>query len=49
MERLIEKLERDITPLVSTVERDEFIIASEKAFDCAFNGNVPLSYQNALK
>jgi ABC-type ATPase with predicted acetyltransferase domain len=38
MERLIEKLERDTTPLMSSVERDEFIIASEKAFDCAFDG-----------
>jgi hypothetical protein len=38
MERVIEKLERDTIPLVSSVERDEFIIASEKAFDCAFDG-----------
>jgi ABC-type phosphate/phosphonate transport system ATPase subunit len=38
MERLIEKLEREINPLISTVERDEFIQASEKAFDCSFNG-----------
>jgi hypothetical protein len=38
MEKLMEKLERDTTPLVSSVNRDEFIAASEKAFDCAFDG-----------
>jgi energy-coupling factor transporter ATP-binding protein EcfA2 len=38
MERIIQKLERDTIPLVSSVERDEFIIASEKAFDCIFDG-----------
>lgn len=38
MERVIEKLERDSTPLVSSVERDEFISASEVAFDCTFDG-----------
>jgi len=38
MEKLIEKLERETEPLVSSVERDEFITASEKAFDCAFDG-----------
>ena len=38
MEKFIEKLERDTIPLVSSVERDEFIIASEKAFDCIFDG-----------
>jgi ABC-type ATPase involved in cell division len=38
MEKVIEKLERDIIPLVSSVERDDFIIASEKAFDCIFDG-----------
>jgi hypothetical protein len=38
MERVIEKLERDTEPLVSSVERDDFITASEKAFDCAFDG-----------
>jgi len=38
MDKVIEKLVRDTTPLTSTVERDEFISASEKAFDCAFDG-----------
>lgn len=38
MENLIEKLVRDTEPLVSSVNRDEFIIASEKAFDCLFDG-----------
>jgi ABC-type ATPase with predicted acetyltransferase domain len=38
MERVIAKLERDTEPLVSSVERDDFITASEKAFDCAFDG-----------
>lgn len=38
MEKVIEKLDREISPLTSSVERDEFITASEKAFDCVFNG-----------
>jgi hypothetical protein len=38
MERVIEKLIREVTPLVSTVDKDDFISASEKAFDCVFNG-----------
>ena len=38
MNPLIEKLERFKTPLTSTVERDEFIEASETAFDCKFDG-----------
>ncbi len=38
MEKILEKLERDTNPLVSTVVKDEFIAASEKAFDCQFNG-----------
>ncbi len=38
MERLIEKLEREQEPLTSSVERDEFISASETAFDCRFDG-----------
>ncbi len=38
MERLIEKLLRSTTPLTASVERDEFINASEKAFDCTFDG-----------
>jgi ABC-type thiamine transport system ATPase subunit len=38
MEKLIEKLERSTEPLICSVEHDEFIRASEKAFDCAFDG-----------
>jgi hypothetical protein len=38
VEKILEKLERDTNPLVSTVDKDEFIAASEKAFDCQFNG-----------
>lgn len=38
MEKLIEKLVKDTTPLTSSVEPDEFIKASEKAFDCIFDG-----------
>lgn len=38
MDKIIEKLERNIIPLTSNVERDDFISASEKAFDCAFDG-----------
>ena len=38
MEKVIEKLVKDTEPLVSNVERDDFITASEKAFDCAFDG-----------
>jgi ABC-type ATPase involved in cell division len=38
MEKVIEKLKKDTKPLVSSVERDDFITASEKAFDCAFDG-----------
>jgi len=38
MEKVIEKLKKDIEPLVSSVDRDDFIAASEKAFDCAFDG-----------
>jgi ABC-type ATPase with predicted acetyltransferase domain len=38
MEKVIEKLKRQTNPLISSVERDEFIIASEKAFDCIFDG-----------
>jgi len=38
MEKLIEKLSKKETPLTSSVERDEHIIASEKAFDCLFDG-----------
>jgi hypothetical protein len=39
MEKLIEKLVRCEAPLTVSVERDEFISASEIAFDCRFNGN----------
>ena len=38
MEKVIEKLVRESNPLTSGVNRDEFIAASEKAFDCAFDG-----------
>lgn len=38
MEKVIEKLVREENPLISSVSRDEFIAASEKAFDCAFDG-----------
>lgn len=38
MERVIEQLERETVPLTSSVESDEFIKASEKAFDCIFDG-----------
>ena len=38
MEKIIEKLQREKTPLTSSVERDEFIEASETAFDCRFDG-----------
>lgn len=38
MERVIEKLEKETNPLVSQVDRDEFINASEIAFDCIFDG-----------
>lgn len=34
----MEKLIRDTTPLTSTVNKDKFIEASEKAFDCIFDG-----------
>jgi hypothetical protein len=38
MGKVIEKLIRCETPLTVSVERDEFISASESAFDCRFNG-----------
>lgn len=38
MDKLIEKLVRDEKPLTSSVERDDFILASETAFDCRFDG-----------
>jgi ABC-type ATPase involved in cell division len=36
--KIIEKLERKTTPLTCTVIHDDYIRASEKAFDCAFDG-----------
>jgi ABC-type lipoprotein export system ATPase subunit len=38
MSKIIERLTRKKEPLVCSVERDEFITASEKAFDCIFDG-----------
>jgi len=38
VEKTLEKLVRKSEPLVSSVVRDEFIEASEKAFDCRFDG-----------
>ena len=38
MDKLIEKLERHSEPLTVSVEKDEYIKASEKAFDCEFDG-----------
>lgn len=38
MEKTIQRLIREEIPLISTVERDDFILASEKAFDCTFDG-----------
>lgn len=38
MKNIIGKLEKHHNPLVSVVESDEFIKASEKAFDCTYNG-----------
>ena len=34
----MDKLIKNTTPLISTVEQDDFIAASEKAFDCRFDG-----------
>ena len=34
----MEKLIKSTIPLISSVDRDEFIQASEKAFDCTFDG-----------
>jgi len=38
MDRLIEKLVREEKPLTCSVGRDEFISATETAFDCRFDG-----------
>ena len=35
---VLEKLKRSKSPLTVSVEKDEFIIASETAFDCKFDG-----------
>ena len=35
---ILEQLKKSEIPLTSSVDRDEFIKATEKAFDCAFNG-----------
>jgi ABC-type ATPase with predicted acetyltransferase domain len=56
MDYIIEKLTRESEPLVSSVARDEFITASEKAFDCAFDGTsrfypwkIPTKLPNTFK
>jgi ABC-type lipoprotein export system ATPase subunit len=36
--KVIEKLQKETTPLISSVIVDEFIKASEKSFDCIFDG-----------
>jgi ABC-type ATPase with predicted acetyltransferase domain len=38
MQKVIEKLKKGNTPLTTSVIRDEYILASEKAFDCVFDG-----------
>lgn len=38
MDKLIEKLERESIPLTSSVIKDEYVTASETAFDCIFDG-----------
>lgn len=38
MSLILEKLVREEIPLICKVERDEFIDASEKSFDCIFEG-----------
>jgi hypothetical protein len=35
---ILEQLKKSTIPLTSSVERDEFIDATEKAFDCIFDG-----------
>jgi ABC-type lipoprotein export system ATPase subunit len=56
MQKVIEKLKKSQTPLTSIVERDEFISASEIAFDCKFDGvskfnpwELPKSLPNKFK
>lgn len=52
----MEKLIKSTIPLVSSVSKDEFIIASERSFDCIFDGtsrfypwlvpiNIPVNYK----
>jgi ABC-type ATPase with predicted acetyltransferase domain len=36
--KVLEKLKRKESPLTVSVKKDEFVEASEKAFDCAFDG-----------
>jgi ABC-type ATPase with predicted acetyltransferase domain len=38
MQKVIEKLKKGETPLTTSVIRDKYILASEKAFDCVFDG-----------
>lgn len=38
MDKITEKLIKDSEPLISQVIKDDFILASEKAFDCIFDG-----------
>ena len=38
MDNLIEKLEKESEPLICSVNKDEFISATETAFDCRFDG-----------
>ncbi len=38
MQKILEKLIRSEIPLTVTIDRDEHIIASEKMFDCLFDG-----------
>lgn len=35
---IVTKLNKSLTPLISTVKTDEFILASQKSFDCIFDG-----------
>lgn len=35
---IVTKLNKSLNPLISTVKTDEFILASQKSFDCIFDG-----------
>lgn len=35
---IVTKLNKSLSPLISTVKTDEFILASQKSFDCIFDG-----------